>query len=36
MLISDGPALLPETYDDPGRVDCKQCVKLLPDNVAPN
>ena len=29
MLISDGPAMLPETYDETERVNCKRCRKML-------
>ena len=32
MLISDGPAMLPETHDDPAKVTCKRCRRLLADN----
>ena len=33
QLIADGPALLPETYDDPEKVTCKRCRALLAANV---
>ena len=32
QLIADGPALLPETYDDPAKVTCKRCRALLASN----
>lgn len=32
MLISDGPAMLPEANDDARTVDCKQCKNRLADN----
>jgi hypothetical protein len=33
MLISDGPALLPETHDDPLKVTCTRCRKILVSNM---
>lgn len=32
QLIADGPALLPETDDEPSRVTCKRCRALLVAN----
>lgn len=32
QLIADGPALLPETYDDQAKVTCKRCRALLAAN----
>ena len=34
QLIADGPALLPETYDDQTKVTCKRCRALLVANAA--
>lgn len=31
QLISDGPAMLPETDDMMSKVTCKRCLKLLPN-----
>lgn len=33
VLISDGPAMLPETNGNTSRVDCKQCRQLLTKGV---
>lgn len=32
QLISDGPAMLPETHDDKEQVTCKYCKKLLEEH----
>jgi hypothetical protein len=29
QLIADGPAMLPDTHDDPEHVTCRRCVALL-------
>ena len=34
QLIADGTALLPETHDDPAKVTCKRCAKLLSYNAS--
>lgn len=34
-LISDGPALLPETRDDRGSVTCRHCIARLADRHEP-
>ena len=37
MLISDGPAMLPETRDDSGAVTCRRCAaRLVARSKTPN
>jgi hypothetical protein len=35
MLMADGPALLPETNDDPAKVTCIRCREWLPHGSGP-